>query len=570
MVLFLCMGIHSHAIGQKDRTDTLPPARPGSQAQVSELYFDAIKAKMHEDSKKAEELLQQVIAINAGIPSVYYELSVISYADKNLEQADKYIQQALKLSPDNKWYKEHRASILADKGAFAEAGAIMGELARTEKDDRTYPLIAAEYFDRARMFDDAIKYLDMALARDVHDVEILMRKAQIYRGKNEVEKAAEVIKLIIAEEPENGKFYKLLGELYDNNGQSKKAGEVYEDAKNKLPGDPFVLLGVAEHYLKIGDTAAYNESVKKAITSTDFDVRAQIDILGEYLKTMPGKEAYMQNGLPIIRQIVAQHPNDVDALTFFGGMLYDNDQQDSAAMMFKKAVAVKPADFNTWDLLFRAYGEAKYADSLIKYTEKAMRLFPNLAAIHYYNSIGHINKKNYGAAAKAMNRAIDLQPESNKALLTTMYTVLGDTYHQNRQDDLAFKAYDKALALSPNDAGVLNNYAYYLSEKGMRLDEAEKMSKKSLEVSPKLGTYLDTYGWIMYKQGNFEKAREYVQQAIDAAGADADATLYDHMGNIWYKLNNKDKAVESWKKSKEKGGDDPQLDKKINEGKLYE
>ncbi len=570
MVLFLCMGIDPHAYGQKDPTDTLPPARPGSRAQVSELYFDAIKAKMHEDSKKAEELLQQIIAIDATIPSVYYELSVISYNDKNLEQADKYIQQALRLNPGNKWFKEHRASILADKGSFAEAGAIMGDLANTEKEDRTYPLIAAEYFDRARMFDEAIKYLDVALARDVHDVEILMRKAQIYREKNDIDKAAEVIRLIIKEEPENGKYYKLLGALYDNNGQTKKAGEIFEEAKSKLPGDPFVLLGVAEHYLKIGDTVAYNESVKKAITSSDFDVRAQIDILGEYLKTMPNKEAYMQNGLPIIRQIAAQHPNDVDALTFFGGMLYDHDQPDSAAIMFKRAVALKPSEFTVWDLLFRTYGEAKYADSLIKYTEKAMRLFPNLAAVHFYNSIGHINKKEFGAAAKAMNRAIDLQPENNKVLLTQMYTVLGDTYHQNKHDDLAFKAYDKALALSPNDAGVLNNYAYYLSERGIRLDEAEVMSKKSLELSPKLGTYLDTYGWIMYKKGNFEKAREYVQQAIDAAGADADATLYDHMGNIWYKLNNKDKAVESWRKSKEKGGDDPQLDKKINEGKLYE
>ena len=54
------------------------------------------------------------------------------------------------------------------------------------------------------------------------------------------------------------------------------------------------------------------------------------------------------------------------------------------------------------------------------------------------------------------------------------------------------------------------------------------------------------------------------------AGPNADGTLYDHLGNVYFKLKQKDKAIESWKKAKEKGVDDPNIDKKISEGKLYE
>ena len=97
------------------------------------------------------------------------------------------------------------------------------------------------------------------------------------------------------------------------------------------------------------------------------------------------------------------------------------------------------------------------------------------------------------------------------------------------------------------------------------------MSKKSLELRPEEATFLDTYGWILYRQGNFLKARDMVERAVKLMGDKADATLFDHLGNICFQLNEKEKAIEYWKKAKALGGgEDLFLDKKISEGKLYE
>ena len=151
-----------------------------------------------------------------------------------------------------------------------------------------------------------------------------------------------------------------------------------------------------------------------------------------------------------------------------------------------------------------------------------------------------------------------------------MYSEVAEAYHLNKQYDLSDAAFEKALKLAPNEPTLLNNYSYYLSERNVRLDEAEKMSKRSLEISPRQATFLDTYGWILYQQKKYQEAKEYIQKAIDLSGPKADATLYDHLGNVYYKLSDKSKAIENWKISKEKGNDDPQIDKKISEGKLYE
>jgi tetratricopeptide (TPR) repeat protein len=569
LLILVCGGTGvSNAYGQL--ADTVEVSQAGKIAKSDELYFSAIQAKMHDDDKQAMDLLEQFILERTDVSAAYYDLSVLNYKGKKIEKAEAYIKKAIELDNTNKWYKEQYASILADRGAFEEAAKLMAELAKEQPDDPSYLIAASEYFEHAKKYDQAISYIDKAIQQTGIDEELLQRKMQIYLSLNNVDKAADVVKQLIDQDPKNGKYYKLLADLYDNNKMPAKAAAVYENAQRTIPGDPSVQLGIAEHYLKIGDSVAYMAYIKKLIVNNDLDADMQLEFLKSYVQSLPNDSIAKVQGLPIIKQLVAQHPEDAEVVAFYGEFLDVNNQHDSAMVAFKRSLALKPGNFNVWEKILSGYSDRKDADSLVKYSEKAMRLFPNQAIVHFYNAIGHQNRKEYAAAIKAMNRAIDLQPENEKEMLAQMYSQLADIYHSDKKEELSDQAFEKALKLSPNDATILNNYSYYLSVRGVKLDEAEQMSKKSLEIKPGEATFLDTYGWILYEKKEYEKAREYVQKAIDMSGPKADATLYDHLGNIYYKLNNKDKAVENWKISKEKGNDDPQIDKKISEGKFYE
>src|SRR6185369_17137044 len=120
----------------------------------------------------------------------------------------------------------------------------------------------------------------------------------------------------------------------------------------------------------------------------------------------------------------AQEPADAMVLAYYGEALEGSSMVDSAMIMYKKSLAIKPSNFLVWRSMLGGYLDKKYADSLIKYTEKAMRLFPNQAITHFYNGIGYMNKNNYTAAIKSMNRAIDLQPDTEKDILAQMYSTL--------------------------------------------------------------------------------------------------------------------------------------------------
>jgi tetratricopeptide (TPR) repeat protein len=570
-VALVCLLVQSIAYGQKVVADTVEVPKAGFNAQADSIYFDVVKAKMRNDSKLAKELLEAFIVRKPDVSDGYYELSKIYYNNKNLDKAEEQIKKAISLQPGNKWYKEQYASILAEKGSYNDAANIVSELVKSQPQDITYPLMAADYYEKAKKYNEAITYLDVALVkRGGQDEDIMMRKMQVYLQMNNVEKATGVIEQMLVKEPRNGRYYKLLGDLYDNNKMPAKAAAVYERGQKLIPGDPSIQLGLAEHYMKTGDTASYTAYVKKVIVNNELDAETQLELLSAYIQSLPNDSLLRVQGLPIIRQIRAQHPLDPQVLELYAGFLEITNQHDSAVIMYKKALEIKPSNFKVWEKLLSTYTSRAEADSLIKYSEKAMRLFPNQASASYYNGIGYFNKKAYPQAIKAINRAIDMEPEDEKAVLATMYELLGEIYNSTRQYDLSDESYDKALKLTPNDAGILNNYSYYLSVRGKKLDEAEKMSKRSLELRPNEATYIDTYGWILYKKGNYEKAREYIQKAVDQAGNRADATLYDHLGNVYFKLNNKQKALQYWKLAKEKGGDDPLIDKKISEEKLYE
>jgi tetratricopeptide (TPR) repeat protein len=89
-------------------------------------------------------------------------------------------------------------------------------------------------------------------------------------------------------------------------------------------------------------------------------------------------------------------------------------------------------------------------------------------------------------------------------------------------------------------------------------------------MQPNNPTYIDTYAWVFFQEGNYSLAKFYIESAI-SNGGDNSPDILEHYGDILYKIGNTDKAVEQWEKAlnaKEKGEDTDLLKKKI-ENKMY-
>ena len=88
-----------------------------------------------------------------------------------------------------------------------------------------------------------------------------------------------------------------------------------------------------------------------------------------------------------------------------------------------------------------------------------------------------------------------------------------------------------------DNISCLNNYAYYLSERGERLTQAEEMSYKTIKAEPKNATYLDTYAWILFMEGRYSEAKIYIDQALqNLEESESNDVIKEHAEKIKSKL----------------------------------
>ena len=96
----------------------------------------------------------------------------------------------------------------------------------------------------------------------------------------------------------------------------------------------------------------------------------------------------------------------------------------------------------------------------------------------------------------------------------------------------------------------LNNYAYFLGLDGKQLDKAERMSRITIDAEDTDPTYLDTYAWILYLKKDYAKAHEYIREAIRLIDeTEANASIFEHAGDIAYRCGDRNQAVAYWKKA---------------------
>ena len=127
--------------------------------------------------------------------------------------------------------------------------------------------------------------------------------------------------------------------------------------------------------------------------------------------------------------------------------------------------------------------------------------------------------------------------------LAEAYSIAGDVWYQQFGDKKkAYETYEEALKADPDKTSVLNNYAYYLSQEGRKLQQALKMSRRSIELEPDNATYLDTYGWILYLLKRPKEAKPYFKHAMLYGGKDS-AVVLEHYSKVLEALGEKDLSI---------------------------
>ena len=154
--------------------------------------------------------------------------------------------------------------------------------------------------------------------------------------------------------------------------------------------------------------------------------------------------------------------------------------------------------------------------------------------------------------SEMLARLRKLQKNPNYKGGDAVYISLLNIAEQTRDAKLLEECWSNMEKLgSLEDPSNANNVGYVATVLGVRLDDARKLIERALKAEPDNGAYLDSMAWICHRQGDDEKAWEYIQQAI--AAPDDGFTLgvvLDHAGDIALKLGKKTEALEFYRQAR--------------------
>lgn len=101
------------------------------------------------------------------------------------------------------------------------------------------------------------------------------------------------------------------------------------------------------------------------------------------------------------------------------------------------------------------------------------------------------------------------------------------------------------IALNPEAAHAYNALGYTLAERGIRLQEAQALIEKAVQLAPEDGYIQDSLGWVQYKQGHLQEARDTLAAAYERQ---PDAEIAAHLGEVLWQLGEHHAARDTWKK----------------------
>ncbi|MFB6257194.1 MAG: tetratricopeptide repeat protein [Flavobacteriales bacterium] len=571
-VLFTSCGLFSKISGEDEegggveKVQKQPSLSQQDSMQIKAILIEAKKEEMIGNKQKALETFKKAFKVDSTLPSVHYELARILRDKKERSEALKHAKKACSLAPENDWYQKFLAELYIEYGSYKEAAGVYNKLREEKEGDRRLAYRHARALIRAGEHKKAIGIYDSIEAKVGLQARVTLQKQRLYQRMGKAEKALKEVKELVRKFPDRARYYGIMAEIYQKMGERKKALESYERLLQKDPKNGKAHLSMSRFYRKEGKSQKALEHLKKAYQSKDIGIDRKMKVLLRYFKRSQGRPELKKEAYELLDVLLKVHPQEAKAYTVYGDFLSRDGKKKKARRMFKKAVSLDAGRFPIWRQIMVLDQKMGNMDSLLLDSREAKEYFPNQPMVYMFESIALLRQERYKEAIDPLKYGKSLVVD-NDELKYRFLKRLGEAHYRVEQLKASDRAFEKALDIRPDDAFLLNNYAYYLSTRGDSLDKAMDLSKRANSINPGRPSFLDTYGWILYQKEKYQQAKKKLKKALDNGGRSS-ATILEHYGDVLYRTGSKDKALQYWKKARDAGGGSEELDKKIREEEL--
>ena len=569
MILMMVM-VGMVASAQADQKSLSSSTVSQTKRQFDVLFHEALLQRQKGNLDAAFDLLQRCQELSPEAAETYYFLGEF-YADmEQNEQALNAFRRACDLEPKNMTFLERMAYASIQAGAYGEGAEMMEQMYEADKSRQDLLETLYMLYMRQEDYGKAIATLDKLEAVDGPTERTTLAKCRIYIEQDNADAAISEMRQLAEHYPNDPTYRTLYANTLLVADHFDESYNVLQQVLAEDAGNLRAQQVLRSYYIRQGDEAAA-DSVNHAIL---LNPKASIeDKVGQLRQIIIENEQQQGDStvvLDLFNELLRQPNPSADIAEMKAAYMQLKEMpRDSVRQAFSYVLQLAPEQASARLRLVQQAWEDEDDDAIISLCSEARQYNPEEMVFYYYQGMAYYRQEDKDNALEAFRNGINvINEQSIPEIVSDFYAVMGDLLYQKGRQTDAFAAYDSCLVWKEDNIGCLNNYAYYLSLLGERLDEAEQMSYRTVKAEPENATYLDTYAWILFRQERYAEAKIYIEQAL--RDSLIDGVVKEHAGDIFALNGDIDKAMELWQQAQTNAPDNKLLRRKIKRKKYFQ
>ena len=522
--------------GTNDNLQLSPDAQARAEAMAH--YAAGKLYELRQDPERALAEYEAALKLDPGQAELAAKLGAEYLRRKQNDKALAVLEKAAAANP--KRYEIQLFLGFAYQSADKKTKALAAYTAASKIDPlRTEPYQSlVGYYLRDQKIGDALKTLERAFAQKTDEARYWATLGELYALTSRSPEAAKT-----------GKTGKAAKTADTKQIKTDRAVECFEKAQKLAPEDLTIPFRLARYYIATGKTdqgiAIYQKLLEKRPDA--------LDVHEQLAYAYAAKKDFV-NGAAQMDELVKRQPLNWEVYVRLGGFYEDGKMLQRAQANYEQALILKPGELKLYLLVARLQVARKHPQEALQTLQRAKDRFPVTARVPYFYGMIYSSMKDYAKAmesfadAEAMAKA---RKEDKELMDSSFYFYYGAAAERAKQFDRATQLFRQSIKLNPENDESCNYLGYMFAEKNINLKEAEELIKRALKMQPKSGAFLDSLGWVYYRKGDYRKALEYVGEAAKSDVAKEDATVFEHLADIYLKLGKKDLAREQLRKGLE-------------------
>jgi len=488
---------------------------------------------------------------------IYHALAEVYFKLSKFDEAKIEVNNALRIDPDNERCLETLAGVYIAEKDFKMAADTYEHIIRIDS-NYTYGLYSlARIYQELKMPAKAIVIYEKITDKIGYDFDVLNKMYEIYINYKDYEKAEGVLEAILTLDPFNINVKKLLASLYMRNGKTSDARKLYEEIFTINPEDKDVQTELVKIYFKNNESSKAFENFSKMLGKDSLSYLEKVQVGELYYNLISQDESSKEVAENIFTNLSNEYPDRWIPYYYLGAIDLLNKKNSDAKDNFFRAIEFADTSREVYVNISFTFFQQRETDDAIKVADAGLAKFPDEFRLNYIKGLSLQQSGNEKDAIVYFEKAVDVNSADIGMLSTLALAYDNQGYYEKSS-----ATYEKALKIDPQNALVLNNYAYNLSERGIDLDKALSMSKVAVDKDPQNASYLDTMGWIYYKMKNYKQAKRYIESSL--AFNPNSAVVLEHLGDVYNAMKDNRNALKFWKLSLEKNPNNKSLKDKID------